>query len=238
MSGSRPVDLRKGEADVALRSGALDDDLVAKKVGEFDWSLYASEAYLARHPIGPDALDLTGHALLNFEASAGGAPVSAWLERRGGGARGVMRCREVSDLIAACAAGVGLAALPCVLASTEPSLRRLTQERVGSSRLSLVHRKEAANVESVRTVIKFMSEIMRRYDRAASPRPGPTPRGALRRPLLCLVTLLGRRWSLTPRSSRATTRPAAVRARTPTAAPLSSPAGRAARRPPPGFRVD
>lgn len=179
MSGSRPVDLHKDEADVALRAGALvGDALVAKKVGEFEWSLYASEAYLARHPAPADPRALGGHELLGFETSASEADVTRWVDRHSDGARVVMRCREVSDLLAACAAGVGLSALPCLLASTEPSLERLTRESIGVSRFWLVYRPGALNIESVRAVIEFMSGALRPYD--ASRPAGREPRPARR----------------------------------------------------------
>jgi DNA-binding transcriptional LysR family regulator len=44
------VDLRTGEADVALRSGDTDDAvLVGRKVGDSLWAVYASRDYVARH---------------------------------------------------------------------------------------------------------------------------------------------------------------------------------------------
>ncbi|WP_437798050.1 LysR family transcriptional regulator [Sorangium sp. So ce693] len=162
LSGSRPADLRKGEADVALRSGTVDgDELIAKKIGELDWSLYASEAYLARHPAPAGSRDLRGHDLLGFEVGISNAPLARWLEERSEGARVLMRYREVSDLLAACVAGMGITILPCILASLEPSLRRLTGESLGKSRLSIVYRKEASLAEPVRAVIELVTEALR-----------------------------------------------------------------------------
>ena len=58
-----------------------------------------------------------------------------------------MRCRELMDMVSACVAGLGLAVLPCMAAALEPSLRRLTGEVLGSSRLSVVYRKEVLIAE-------------------------------------------------------------------------------------------
>ena len=44
------LDLRKGEADVALRSGDTDDgELVGRKIGDSIWAVYASRDYIERH---------------------------------------------------------------------------------------------------------------------------------------------------------------------------------------------
>ena len=53
VSGASPVDLAAGEADLAIRARAIvSGDLVTRKLCVTGWSLYASDAYLARHP-GP-----------------------------------------------------------------------------------------------------------------------------------------------------------------------------------------
>ena len=51
LSGARPYDVRKGEADLAIRAAPLaDQNLIASKLCEAGFSLYASAAYLDRHP--------------------------------------------------------------------------------------------------------------------------------------------------------------------------------------------
>src|SRR5690606_21131723 len=45
----RYVDLSRGEADVALRSGDTDGALVGRKVADSIWAVYASRDYVARH---------------------------------------------------------------------------------------------------------------------------------------------------------------------------------------------
>lgn len=49
LAGGRLVDLKRGEADLAIRIGPItDEELVARSLGEVAWSLYASKAYMAR----------------------------------------------------------------------------------------------------------------------------------------------------------------------------------------------
>jgi DNA-binding transcriptional LysR family regulator len=168
-SGSRKVDLKRGDADLAIRLGGSDDEeLVSRKVGEVGWSLYASQAYLARHPGPTDPRDLAGHDLLGYEAALASMPAARWLDQQAARANVVMRSGEASDLVDACAAGLGLAVLPCGLAATEPALVRLTPEILHSGRLSLVYRKEVLVAAHVQPVITFLTDVMTEYaDRLA-----------------------------------------------------------------------
>ena len=164
LGSSRMMDLKKGEADVAIRQGpSNDEDLMAKKIGDVGWSLFASQAYLGRHPAPANPRDLAGHDLLGFEAQLSGVPGAKWIEEHGKAANVVMRCRELTDVLSACVAGIGLAVLPCMAAAIEPSLERLTTEILGSSRLSVVYRKEVLVAQPVRAVIEFVTEVMRQH---------------------------------------------------------------------------
>jgi DNA-binding transcriptional LysR family regulator len=173
LSGSRPVDLKKGEADLALRSGPVDDDaeLVVRKVGESGWSLYASEEYLARHPHPLDLDDLSGHELIGYDPALAGVPAAKWIEERAAKATIVLRNREMTDMAAAAAAGVAIAALPCGVGDDEPRLRRLTAEVIATRSVSLVYRREAKLSEAVRAVIAFVVDVMKDAGPLMSGRP-------------------------------------------------------------------
>jgi DNA-binding transcriptional LysR family regulator len=164
VSGSRPVDLKKGEADVALRSGLVaDDDLVARKLGVSGWSLYASDAYLARKPGEIDPDDLSEHEIIGYDASLSSVPAAKWIEERATKARIVLRSREMTDMLAAAVSGVGLAVLPCSLADGETTLRRLTPKVVATRDIFLVYRREARLSAEVRAVIQFVADVMREH---------------------------------------------------------------------------
>lgn len=165
LSGARPVDLKQGEADLALRSGPVDDDdLVVRKVAESGWSLYASEAYLARHPGPIDLADLRGHELIGYDDSLASVPAAKWIEERASSSANatiVLRSREMTDMAAAAASGVGIAALPVGVGDDEPRLRRLTREVIATRAVSLVYRREAKLSEPVRAVIDFVIDVMK-----------------------------------------------------------------------------
>jgi len=166
VSGSRRVDLAKGEAELALRVGPeMDETLVVRKIEELGWSLYASPAYLARRPAPADPRHLSGHEVLGFNVGFSGHPGAIWLAEHGAGARTVLLHREVEDMVAAAVAGVGLAILPCIIGDMEPRLQRLTTEILGRRSLSIVYRREVLLAKSVQTVMRFVIEVMRVHAR-------------------------------------------------------------------------
>ena len=164
VSGSRPVDLKRGEADLAIRSGPIEDqDLVARKLCESGWSLYASQGYLDRRPAPQDPDDLSRHDVIGYAAGLAAVPAAKWIEERMAGATIVLRSREMSDMVAAAITGIGLAVLPCLFGDSEPALRRLTAEVVATRKLSLVHRREATRSKEVRAVMRFVVDVIREH---------------------------------------------------------------------------
>ncbi len=172
MSGSQPLDLKKGEAELAIRVGPIaDEDLIARKLGDAGWSLYAADAYLRRHPAPADPRQLAGHDVLGYDRRLAGAPGARWIEQHGRGATIVLRSRELTDMLAAARGGLGLAVMPCMLAESDSSLRRLTPDVLGRNGIFLAYRRETLLVEPVRTVIDFIVRLMR--DNAALVRGVP-----------------------------------------------------------------
>jgi DNA-binding transcriptional LysR family regulator len=164
VSGASPVDLKAGEADLAIRSGPVaDKDLVARRLCESGFSLYASEAYLARRGVPADPNDLTGHDVIAYDPSLAAVPAAQWIEARAAKATIVLRSREMTDMLAAAAGGLGLAILPCALGDAEPALRRITPGVVVTRPVSLVYRSEARLSKDVRVVIGYVVEVMRRH---------------------------------------------------------------------------
>lgn len=164
LSAMRPVDLSKGEAELAIRVGPVTDEtLVARKIDEVGWSLYASPEYLARRPAPADPRDLSGHEVLGFNPEFSGLPGARWIAEHGAGANVALLHRGIEDLIAAAAAGLGLAVLPCLAGDREPRLRRLTAEILGWQTLSIVYRREVLLSKPVQTVMRFITEILRTY---------------------------------------------------------------------------
>lgn len=163
LSGAKPVDLRRGEADLAIRSGPVDDeDLIVRPLGDSGWSLYAAPEYLARHPAPVDIDNLGGHSLIGFDPGLASVPAAQWIEARArGGAAIVLRSREMSDMQAAAIAGAGLAMLPCLAADGQPGLVRITPQVLSRRTLSLVYPRESRLSPAVQAVIRFVVEVMK-----------------------------------------------------------------------------
>lgn len=161
-SGSRPVDLQRGEADLALRTGVIaDETLIGRKLCMVGWSLYASRRYLERRSPPDDPRRLAGHDIIGFHARLAGSPGAQWIDAHGGGATIVLSVAEMTEMLAAALSGAGLVVMPCVLAEDEPRMIRLTPEVLGSNPLSLAYRREVGNEDRVRAVIRFVASVIR-----------------------------------------------------------------------------
>ena len=173
LTGAKVVDLRKGEADLAIRSGpVLDQDLIARPLGQSGWSLYASPAYLARRPVPADPDDLSGHDIIGYDLTLSAVPAAMWIEQRLHRATLVLRSREMTDMLVAALSGAGLAVLPCLIADDEPGLTRLTPNVLATRELSLVYPREARLAQPVEAVIHFVLDVMREN---ATPIAGAPP---------------------------------------------------------------
>jgi DNA-binding transcriptional LysR family regulator len=162
ISNNRAPDLKRGEVDVAvLVRAVVDEDLVRRSLGEVGWSLYASDAYLARRPGPVDPHDLSGHEIVALNTDTLLAPAAKWLNEHAGTATVVSRSNASAALVAAAVAGAGLALLPCFLADVEPALKRLSPDVLTTHPVSLVYRREVKVAEPVRQVIRFVIDVMR-----------------------------------------------------------------------------
>jgi DNA-binding transcriptional LysR family regulator len=117
------VDLAKGEADIALRSGDTDDgDLVGRKIGDSIWAVYASRAYIDRHGRPQRLQDLAQHALVGFDDTMARHRIAAWLRQVAPNAVLAARSHSVLGLVHSAKAGMGVAPLPIALGDAEPDL--------------------------------------------------------------------------------------------------------------------
>ena len=125
LGDNRPVDLARGEADIAVRLAALKHaSLRARCVGRTGVGLFASPGYLATRPLGGSA-NLRGHDVLLPTGELSRLPEAEWLASRAG-VRVVFRSNSMQALMDAAAAGKGLAPLPLGWGDREPGLVRAT----------------------------------------------------------------------------------------------------------------
>ena len=162
VSGGQLLDLKRGEADLAVRIGPiLDVELVARAIGEVGWSLYASPRYLESHPTPASPYDLAGHNVIAYGADLVSLPAAQWLEAHAAQATTALSTNEITTMVDAAASGAGIAMLPCMVAEPDTRLVRLTPEVLARRELSIVYRREARMNDSVREVTSFLLETMR-----------------------------------------------------------------------------
>lgn len=163
LSDNRELDLRRGEADVAVRfRNTSDPDLVLRKAGVAGWSLYASEAYVARKgaPASPEAL--AGHDVIGFEASLAESEGGHWIREHGKHANIVLRGNSIATVLSAVSAGLGLAPLPCFAVAHQLGLVRVTPRVIARRQIVLAVHPDLAKVARVRATLDFLLELFER----------------------------------------------------------------------------
>ncbi len=136
----RELDLAQREADLALRMRApVQADLIQRKLFTVHYHLYATDKYLTRVGAPQSLDDLLNHTLISYgETAAPEIRDVNWLidttRRLGsnGGSR-TLRINNLTGILHAVEAGVGLAALPDYLVETRPHLVRVLPDIEGPS---------------------------------------------------------------------------------------------------------
>jgi DNA-binding transcriptional LysR family regulator len=114
------LDIAKGDADVALRSGDTDDAvLVGKKIADSIWAVYASKAYIERHGQPADVSELHQYAIIGFDGSMAKHRAATWLAEMVPNANIVVRVTSILGLVSAAKSGAGVAPLPTALGDAE-----------------------------------------------------------------------------------------------------------------------
>ena len=120
------LDLARGDADVALRSGDTDDEaLVGRKVADSYWAVYGTPAYLAAHGTPASVEDLKMHSMIGLDESMSDHRAAKWLREAVAGAEIVARSNSILGLVSAAKSGIGLAPLPTALGDAEPELMKV-----------------------------------------------------------------------------------------------------------------
>ena len=119
------MDLAKGDADVAFRSGDTDDELIGRKIADSFWSVYASREYIERHGKPERVEDVKQHPLVCLDESMSNHRVAKWLKDVAPDAKVAARNTSVLGMMYAVKSGVGIGPLPTAIADTETDLVRV-----------------------------------------------------------------------------------------------------------------
>jgi DNA-binding transcriptional LysR family regulator len=123
VTSDRYLDLTKGEADVAFRSGEpVDDRLIGRKICDSVWAVYASKSYIQTHGRPSSIAELAAHALIGFDGIMQNHRVAKWLPVAVPNARIVSRSSSMLGAVSSAKAGIGIASLPTTLGDAEDVL--------------------------------------------------------------------------------------------------------------------
>ena len=177
ISDNRALDLRRGEADIAVRFAASpDQDLIVRKLGKAGWSLYASATYLARKGPLASVNDVSGHELIGYADLLAMVEGERWLRSLEPPPVVVMRGNSIVGVARAAVEGIGIAPLPCFAAAQESGLLRLTPELIGERDILVVVHPDLVQVARVRATMDFLIELFHR-DAALWSGVDPAPAG-------------------------------------------------------------
>jgi len=131
----RVLDLSRREADVAVRLfRPKEPALVARRLGELRFALFASEAYLERRAAPRKLSALAAHDFIGADASLDDLPHAKWLRRAIPKARYALRANSTTAQALACTEGHGIALLPTFVAAREPKLLPVLPRLAGPTR--------------------------------------------------------------------------------------------------------
>jgi DNA-binding transcriptional LysR family regulator len=156
------VDLARREADVAIRLFRSPHEyLVAKRAGEFGYSLYDSEEYLARRPVPKGPSDLAKHDLVNLDLPVNGPSEATWVDDIRHGGRVVLVTNSTAVALGAALGGAGITILPCFLGDAEPKLRRIPMPNEPTRAVWLTVHKDLRRSPPIRATLDYLAEMFR-----------------------------------------------------------------------------
>jgi DNA-binding transcriptional LysR family regulator len=155
----QPLDIEAGEADLAIRAGKTlpASNLVARKLAEYPFALYASRDYAERKGLPASPADLADHDLLGGDAGLEMLPGLIWMFEQAGGRPAVSRSNSLTNLVHGVRAGLGIAPLPCVIADVDADLVPCS-EPIGAAHASswIVTRRDLKDTPRIRSFIDFL----------------------------------------------------------------------------------
>lgn len=154
------LDLGKQEAEIAVRLfRSKGEGLVVRRVGAIAYGLYASHAYLAKHPIkGRETL--ADHVFLG---SPGAKDLeTVWLRKLCPGAKVVFTSTLSVALLGAARASAGVAVLPRYLGDEDPTLRYVAMPEEPSEPVWLTVHRDLRSTPRVRAVLDFLGTALGR----------------------------------------------------------------------------
>lgn len=151
---SHDANLARGEADLAIRmSRPTATGLVARCIGDMGYGLYAAHGY-ANRPEGE-------WEFLGYDDSLIQVPQQQWLNKVAGERRFIFRSNDLSALLNAARAGLGIAVLPHFLAAEDTGLTLVSEPACLIKRqIWLVMHPDVKRSPRVRLVADLLTDVV------------------------------------------------------------------------------
>jgi DNA-binding transcriptional LysR family regulator len=159
IAGNRPIDLARGEADLALRTVVTKAaDVRVRRLAAMPVGLFASASYVQRHPTPLHAEDLDGHSVLLPSGELGRLP-EARLLAKAAGARVALRSSSLPALVEAAIAGLGIVPLSAPWAQAVGLLQVLPLPEIPPRSLWLAVASAQRERPAVRVVAEAIAQL-------------------------------------------------------------------------------
>jgi DNA-binding transcriptional LysR family regulator len=132
----KELDLAQREADLAIRMRApVQADLIQRKLFTVHYHMYASKAYLKEHPLPKSLEEVSDHAIIVYGETA--VPeirdinwlLEAFKKHAKQSSKGhVIRINNITGILQAVEAGLGIGVVPDYVAAQHPALERVLPE--------------------------------------------------------------------------------------------------------------
>jgi molybdate transport repressor ModE-like protein len=159
LSTPAPAELAMREAEVAmLATNQPPEALVGRRLARLPSALYASTRYLEGRK---DIDNLSAQAWVGWETSMRHIPAARWMRENVPDAHVAFRVATGVALLAAVRDGVGIAHLICLLADSDPELRRIRPpEKSLETSLWLLTHEDLAATGRVRVFLDYMADAI------------------------------------------------------------------------------
>jgi len=129
----RELDLAQREADIAIRMRApVQADLIQRKLFTVHYHMYATKTYLKDHPPPPSLENIAEHTIIVYGETAGPEIrdinwlLEAFKKNGKPGAIGrIIRINNITGILQATEAGLGIGVVPDYVAALHPTLERV-----------------------------------------------------------------------------------------------------------------
>lgn len=159
ITDTRLLDMTRREADIFISFfKPKGRRLTTRKIGEFKTFLYASNAYLQRHPMPSDLKDLDTHDFIDFIDEHIHIKENRWLSDILRPSHVVFRSTSlISQYLAACS-GLGIAMLPSYVAARNPDLRPILPGYFSVRDIWLSVHEDLLHIARIKAVMGFLEK--------------------------------------------------------------------------------